>query len=59
MNYEYVRLLKWQRITMYLGLLLGLKFSLHAGIGQSYEHFSYILAIGLFVLVYIFFKNRK
>ncbi|MGZ5486876.1 MAG: hypothetical protein ACXWFB_13385 [Nitrososphaeraceae archaeon] len=32
-------------ITMYLGLLLGLKFSLHTGIGPSYEHFSYILAI--------------
>jgi hypothetical protein len=46
-------------ITMYLGLLLGLKFSLHAGIGSSYEHFSYILAIGPFVLVYIFFKKRK
>ncbi len=46
-------------ITMYLGLLLGLKFSLHTGIGPSYEHFSYILAIGPFVLVYIFFKNRK
>jgi hypothetical protein len=41
-------------ITMYLGLLLGLKFSLHAGIGPSYEYFSYILAIGPFVLVYIF-----
>jgi hypothetical protein len=46
-------------ITMYLGLLLGLKFSLHTGIGSSYEHFSYILAIGPFVLVYLFFKNRK
>jgi hypothetical protein len=46
-------------ITMYLGLLLGLKFSLHAGIGPSYEYFSYILAIGPFVLVYIFFKKRK
>jgi hypothetical protein len=32
-------------ITMYLGLLLGLKFSLNAGIGSTYEHFSYILAI--------------
>jgi hypothetical protein len=46
-------------ITMYLGLLLGVKFSLHAGIGPSYEYFSYILAIGPFVLVYIFFKYRK
>jgi len=41
-------------ITMNLGLFLGLKFSLHAGIGSSYEHFSYILAIVPFVLVYIF-----
>lgn len=46
-------------ITMYLGLLLGLKFSLHTGIGSSYEQFSYILAIVPFVLVYIFFKYRK
>ena len=46
-------------ITMYLGLLLGLKFSLNAGIGSTYEHFSYILAIVPFVLVYIFFKYRK
>jgi hypothetical protein len=46
-------------ITMYLGLLLGLKFSLHTGIGPTYEYFSYILAIGPFVLVYIFFKYRK
>jgi hypothetical protein len=46
-------------ITMYLGLLLGLKFSLHTGIGPTYEYFSYILAIGPLVLVYIFFKKRK
>ncbi|MGI9011010.1 MAG: hypothetical protein ACR2F1_07470 [Nitrososphaeraceae archaeon] len=46
-------------ITMYLGLLLGLKFSLNTGIGSSYEHFSYILAIVPFILVYIFFKKRK
>jgi hypothetical protein len=46
-------------ITMYLGLLLGLKFSLHTGIGPAYEYFSYILAIVPFVLVYIFFKYRK
>jgi hypothetical protein len=43
-------------ITMYLGLLLGLKFSLHTGIGPAYEYFSYILAIGPFILVYIFFN---
>ena len=46
-------------LTMYLGLVLGLKFSLHVSIGSSYEHFSYILAIVPFVLVYIFFKYRK
>jgi hypothetical protein len=32
---------------------------LHTGIGPTYEYFSYILAIGPFVLVYIFFKKRK
>lgn len=46
-------------ITMYLGLVLGLKFGLHNGIGPSYEHFSYILGIVPFVLVYIFFRKRK
>jgi hypothetical protein len=46
-------------ITLYLGLLLGLKFSLHNGIGPAYEHFSYMLAIVPFVLVYIFFRKRK
>ena len=46
-------------ITMYLGLVLGLKFGLHNGIGPSYEHFSYILAIVPLVLVYIFFRKRK
>ena len=46
-------------ITMYLGLVLGLKFSLHTSIGPYYEHFSYILAIVPFILVYIFFKMRK
>ena len=38
---------------------LGLKFGLHNGIGPFYEHFSYILAIVPFVLVYIFFRKRK
>ena len=46
-------------ITMYLGLVLGLKFGLHNGIGASYEHFSYILAIVPFIFVYIFFRKRK
>ena len=44
-------------ITMYLGLLLGLKFSLYIRIGPAYEYFCYILAIGPFILVYIFLKN--
>ena len=46
-------------ITMYLGLVLGLKFGLNNGVGPFYEHFSYILAIVPFVLVYIFFRKRK
>ena len=46
-------------LTMYLGLVLGLKFSLHTSIGPYYEHSSYILAIIPFILVYIFFKMRK
>ena len=46
-------------ITLYLGLLLGLKFSLHMGIEPKYENFAYILAIVPFILVYIFFKKRK
>ncbi len=36
-----------------------IKFGLHTGIGPSYEHFSYILAIVPFVLVFIFFRKRK
>jgi hypothetical protein len=46
-------------ITMYLGLVLGLKFGLHNGIGPFYEHISYILAIVPFVFVYIFYGKRK
>ena len=46
-------------ITMYLGLLLGLKFSLRVGIGPAYENFSYIFAIVPFIFVFIFFKKRK
>ncbi len=46
-------------ITMYAGLLLGLKFSLHNGIAPIYEHFSYIRAIVPFVFIYIFFRKRK
>ena len=46
-------------ITMYFGLLLGLKFSFRTGIGSAYEQFSYIFAIVPFILVYIFFKMRK
>jgi hypothetical protein len=43
-------------ITVYFGLLLGLKFSFRTGIGSAYEPFSYIFAIVPFILVYIFFK---
>lgn len=46
-------------ITVYFGLLLGLKFSFRTGIGSAYEPFSYIFAIVPFILVYIFFKMRK
>jgi hypothetical protein len=46
-------------LTMYFGLVLGLKFSLHASVGIYYEHISYLLAIVPFIFVYIFFKMRK
>lgn len=46
-------------ITLYLGLLLGLKFSIHIGIEPKYENFAYVLAIVPVILVYIFFINRK
>jgi hypothetical protein len=46
-------------ITLYLGLLLGLKFSIHVGIEPNYEKFAYLLAIVPFILVFIFFINRK
>ena len=46
-------------ITVYFGLLLGLKFSFRTGIGSAYDPFSYIFAIVPFILVYIFFKMRK
>jgi hypothetical protein len=46
-------------ITLYLGLLLGLKFSIHVGIEPKYENFAYVLSIVPFILVYIFFINRK
>jgi hypothetical protein len=46
-------------ITLYLCLVLGLKFSLQASIGSYYEHISYLLAIVPFIFVYIFFRMRK
>jgi hypothetical protein len=46
-------------ITLYLGLLLGLKFSIHIGVEPQYENFAYVLAIVPFILVYVVFKNRK
>jgi len=46
-------------ITLYLGLLLGLKFSIHIGVEPKYENFAYVLAIVPFILVYVVFKHRK
>jgi hypothetical protein len=46
-------------ITLYLGLLLGLKFSIRIGVEPKYENFTYVLTIVPFILVYIVFKNRK
>ena len=46
-------------ITMYLGLLLGLKFSLHAGIGSSYEHFFLYSCNSSIRISFYFFKYRK
>jgi hypothetical protein len=46
-------------ITLYLGLLLGLKFSIHIGVEPKYENFAYVLAIVPFLLACIFFINRK
>jgi Family of unknown function (DUF6328) len=46
-------------VTMYLGLLLGLKFILHTGIGTEFEKFAYILALVPFIFAYIIFRERK
>ena len=46
-------------LTMYLGLILGLKFSLSSGIGQEFEHLSYFFAAVPFLLIYLFYKKRK
>ena len=41
-------------ITMYFGLLLGLKFSFRTGIGPDYEPFSYICNRAIHINLYIF-----
>jgi Family of unknown function (DUF6328) len=46
-------------ITLYLGLLLGLKFILHVGINPELENYSYVLAVVPFVFAYIIFRERK
>ena len=46
-------------ITLYLGLLLGLRFSIRMGIEPQYENFAFILAIVPFILVYTIYKKRK
>jgi hypothetical protein len=46
-------------ITLYLGLLLGLKFTLHVGINPELENYSYVLAVVPFVFAYIIFRERK
>ena len=46
-------------ITLYLGLLLGLKFTLHMGINPEFENYSYVLAIVPFIFAYIIFRERK
>lgn len=46
-------------ITLYLGLLLGLRFSINMGIDPKYENFAFILAIIPFILVYAIYKKRK
>jgi hypothetical protein len=46
-------------ITLYFGLLLGLRFSLITEIGYTYEQFSYIIAIVPIILVYTFFRLWK
>ena len=46
-------------ITLYLGLVLGLKFTLHLGLGSEFENYSYILAIVPFIFAYVIFLKRK
>lgn len=47
-------------ITLYFGLLLGLKFGLHLEFeSQSLEYWAYGLSAVPFVTVYAFYRNRK
>jgi hypothetical protein len=47
-------------ITLYLGLLLGLKFGLHLAFDSPViEYWAYILSLVPFASVYIFYRFRK
>lgn len=47
-------------ITLYLGLLLGLKFGLHLAFDSpAIEYWAYILSVVPFATVYIFYRLRK
>jgi hypothetical protein len=47
-------------ITLYLGLLLGLKFGLHSAFDSPIiEYWAYILSVVPFASVYIFYRLRK
>jgi hypothetical protein len=47
-------------ITLYLGLLLGLKFGLHLAFDSpAIEYWAYILSLVPFATVYIFYRLRK
>ncbi len=47
-------------ITLYFGLLLGLKFGLHLGFeSPAIEYWAYIMSAIPFVSVYLFYRNRK
>ncbi|HET7642700.1 MAG TPA: hypothetical protein VFK40_04265 [Nitrososphaeraceae archaeon] len=46
-------------ITLYLGLILGLKFTLHLDLCSEFENYSYFLAIVPFIFVYVIFLKRK
>ena len=46
--------------TLYLGLVLGMKFSLHLGFPSLHiDDIAFVLAALPFVFVYVFFRERK